>query len=229
MHPCFVVSVGHYLSSTGHRSLHCGSAEYSDSVFSSSLWVVLSGFEKTSVVKRSSIPLSPGTTIITLGLSTGDHPPVERRWLADSVGGGCGAVLTSIHIHTWNGKQEGTEDGERQITSVFFLFKTHWLSSYCSCHVNKVFLTSAKLSKTGVNACAYEWFLKLNRLQGNSWQRKPLKATWNGWGGGRGWQADNSRAWQGKSEGDMGESRGPWQQDSCDRMRNISPRVRHKT
>lgn len=83
MHPCFVISVGHYLSFTGYRRLHCGSAEYSDGVFSSSLWVVLSGFKKTSVLKRGSIPLSPETTIITLGLSTGDHPPVEGRLLVD--------------------------------------------------------------------------------------------------------------------------------------------------
>lgn len=51
-------------------------------------------------MKRSSIPLSPETIIITLCLSTGDHLPVEGRWLVDLVGGGCGAVLTFIHVHT---------------------------------------------------------------------------------------------------------------------------------
>lgn len=36
-----------------------------------------SGFRETSAVDHSSIPVSPETTIITTGLSTGDHPPVE--------------------------------------------------------------------------------------------------------------------------------------------------------
>lgn len=56
--------------------------------------MALSGSEKTSVVKRSSIP-GPETTIITLGLSTGDHPAIEERWL-DWVGGGCGAALSGF-------------------------------------------------------------------------------------------------------------------------------------
>lgn len=56
--------------------------------------MALSGSEKTSVVKCSSIP-GPETTIITLGLSTGDHPAIEGR-LLDWVGGGCGAALSGF-------------------------------------------------------------------------------------------------------------------------------------
>lgn len=82
---------------------------------SSSLWVVLSGSEKTSVVKCSRIPIGPQTAIITLGLSTGAHPPVEGRWLVDLLGG---AELTFICIQALSGKQGGGIKRRRDASSV---------------------------------------------------------------------------------------------------------------
>lgn len=168
MRPFFIVSVGHYLSFTGKSHLNCGSAEHRDGVFSSSLWVVLSGFRKTSVVKRSSIPLSSEATIIT-------PEPVNRRsstsWV--EMFGGLGGwwmwwrFFSHLHLKWKNWPGKG--DRERQITTLFFCIKRIHLDNAAAVMSVKQIWPQSNCQRPKRNECAYELFfnLKLNGVQGN--------------------------------------------------------------
>lgn len=84
--------------------------------------------------------LAPETMIITLGLSTGDHLPVEgwTMWVV--------VVVQCWHLFTFTPEMEKRREEKMEKDKL-----CHCFSPYCFCRINKSNLTSIKLSKTSGN------------------------------------------------------------------------------